>query len=102
MKRIPRSFELGPHTITVQVVSDAEMAELSPDVPLGLWVSGHLTIYLLKPRKGLRKDVQLHTFWHEYFHALYWCLGRMDECDDEVLVDQCGLLTMQAMKTAAF
>lgn len=99
MKRIPRSFRLGAHEITVKIVSAAEMALHDADEPLGLWVPQELTIYIQKAHRGLRKEVQLHTFWHEYFHALFWCLGRMTESGDEILVDQCGLLTLQALQS---
>jgi hypothetical protein len=100
MKRIPKSFRLGAHEITVKVVSAEEMTAVEESEPLGLWVAQELTIYIQKARRGLRKEVQLHTFWHEFYHALFWCLGRMAESDDEILVDQCGLLTMQAIQTA--
>lgn len=102
MKRIPKSFQMGSHVIEVKQVTAAEMETLNEDGPLGLWVPTALTIYIQKPCKGLRKEVQLHTFWHEYFHCLFWCLGRMEESYDEVLVDQCGLLTMQAHQTFKF
>ena len=102
MKKIPKHFRLGAHEITVKVVSAAEMAQLDEDAPLGLWVAQELTIYVQKAHRGLRKEVQLHTFWHEYYHAMFWCLGRMDASDDEILVDQCGLMTMQAIQTAQF
>lgn len=102
MKRIPKQFRLGPHTITVVQVTASEMEAVNEDGPLGLWVPTELTIYIQKAHRGLRKEVQLHTFWHEYFHALYWCLGRMDEAYDEVLVDQCGALTLQALQSMEF
>lgn len=102
MKKIPKRFRLGAHEIEVRVVTEAEMTAVDADAPLGLWVSSELTIYVQKPNKKLRKEVQLHTFWHEYYHAMYWCLGRTRLSEDEILVDQCGLLTMQAMNTAEF
>ncbi|MBH1451087.1 hypothetical protein I5U35_02400 [Stenotrophomonas maltophilia] len=100
--RVPKRFRLGPHEIEVQFLLQSEINDKAGGSVLGLWVPGELTIYLAKPSKTLKKEVQLHTFWHEYFHALYWCLGRMDESADEVLVDQCGLLTMQALQSAEY
>ena len=104
MKRIPQSFKLGAHRIEVRVVSKEEMAKLfdgdmeSP--PWGLFVGGENRIYIQKARKGFNKQAQLHTFWHEFFHALYWNLGRTEMFADEVLVDQCGNLLLQALQSA--
>lgn len=100
--RVPKRFRLGAHEITVTHLPEEELNEKAGGSVYGLWVPGELTIYLAKPSKRLKKEVQMHTFWHEYFHALYWCLGRMDECADEILVDQCGLLTMQALQSAEY
>jgi hypothetical protein len=102
VKRIPKQFRLGAHDITVKTVTAAEMAQVDPSEPLGLWVAQELTIYVQKPNKHLRKEVQMHTFWHEYYHALFYLLGRERLSADETLVDQCGLLQMQAMNTAQF
>ncbi len=102
MDRIPKSFNLGPYKITVKVLPEGKLNERAGQSVYGLWVPGELTIYLREPSATMLPEVHLGTFWHEYFHALYWCLGRLDECEDEILVDQCGALTMQAVQSAKY
>lgn len=100
--RVPKSFDLGANTITVHIVTSEKMQEVAGDTPWGLFVPGENRIYLQKVRPGFNKEAQLHTFWHEFFHALYFGLGRRKMWSDEVLVDQCGNLTLQALKSAAY
>lgn len=102
MTKVPKSFTLGPYRIAVKVLPEDKLNERAGLAVYGLWVPGELTIYLRAPSETHREELFLGTFWHEYFHALYWTLGRTDECNDEVLVDQCGALTMQALQTAKF
>lgn len=101
MKKIPQRFRLGAHTVEVRIVSEEEMQRIyGDDAPWGLFVGGENRIYVQKVRRGFNKQAQMHTFWHEFFHALYFYLGRMDMTSDEVLVDQCGNLLLQAIQTA--
>lgn len=105
MTKIPKRFQIGPHTITVNLRSPAEMAKLneSGDGPLwGQWRQGENAIYLRKVGDGFNASQQMHTFWHEYFHALFTLLNEGELTNNEKLVDQCGLLTMQMMQTAKF
>lgn len=108
MKRIPKRFQMGPHTVEVSIVSQAEMHKLweewekgtEEDAPYGLCVFTESRIYVQAVRKGLPKQLQLHTFWHEYFHMLFYQAGRERLSRDEVLVDMCGGLHLQAMQSA--
>lgn len=102
MKRVPTSFQIGPHTITVTVVSEEEMAAIHPEVPLGLWLRDALQIYVQKTRKGFPKTQQLHTFWHEYAHAMLDFAGEWDLSADERLVDVLGMHLTQAHATFKF
>lgn len=104
MKRIPSTFQMGPHTVTVRVISRREMGTLAAKWSMGevdgLCDYEHHTIYLRKADKGFPKRLQMHTFWHEYFHMLFHCLGRERLARDETLVDNCGALHLQALNTA--
>lgn len=100
MKRIPKSFQLGGHTFTVKLVSDEEMHLLAGKPAYGLFVPDELTIYLVRPSRKLKKSVVLQTFWHEFFHAMFWVANH--RWSDEKLVDQCGHLTHQMLTTATF
>lgn len=117
VSRIPRQFQLGPHTVKVSIVSYADMervartpnADYDPDdddedksVPWGLWVRGENAIFVQRVRPGFNASQQLHTFWHEYFHALFSMLNRPGMSDNEELVDQCGLLHLQMQQTAKY
>lgn len=104
MKTIPRTFQLGALQFRVEIVSQEQMADLSGEresPPWGLCNPGEGAIYIQEVRKGFNKQAQLHTFWHEFFHALFWSLGRTEMYVDEVLVDQCGNLMLQTMQTAS-
>jgi hypothetical protein len=112
MKRIPSSYQLGPHTIEVHIVSEEEMraackrADLpmrnGEEPPAGLTVYEENKIYVLKVTRKFRKGLQMHAFWHEYFHMLFWHLGRERLARDETLVDTAGALQLQAFQTAEF
>lgn len=112
MKRIPSSLQMGPHTVQVRIVSAEEMREeckrtntaLSDKAPapLGLTVYEEYTILIQKCRKGISKHLQMHAWWHEYFHMLFYCIGRERLADDELLVDNCGAMQLQAINSAEF
>lgn len=108
MKRIPKSLQMGPHTVTVKIISEEEMAQVVKRVgddygdqpPFGLTVFETYTIYVQRCGKGFSKKLQMHTFWHEYFHMLFWCVGRERLSRDETLVDNLGALQLQAFQSA--
>lgn len=94
---------MGALQFRVEIVTQEQMAEITGErenPPWGFCRPGDCTIYVQKVRKGFNKQTQLHTFWHEFFHALFWSLGRTEMYHDEVLVDQCGNLTLQAIQSA--
>lgn len=107
--RIPKQFALGPHTITVKLVSMKEMGEAQklvlgeepgPKEELfGLCAFNENTIFVRRVTKRFTKSQQLHTFWHEYFHMLLSKAGRERLSLDETLVDTLGLLQLQALNT---
>jgi hypothetical protein len=112
MKRIPKGFQMGPHRISVMLVSEAEMRDVvnKSDTPLGprelapkgLTVFETNEIYVQRCTRSFSKQNQLHTFWHEYFHMLFWCVGRERLSRDETLVDNCGAMQLQAIQSAEF
>lgn len=110
MKRIPKAFQLGPNRITVHIVSESEMAavckrtgtELGDYAPLGLTHYEGNAIYVQRVGKNLPKVLQLQTFWHEYFHMLFWNIGRERLSRDETLVDNLGSMQLQMIQTAEF
>jgi hypothetical protein len=111
MKRIPKGFQMGPHWVSVAIVSDEEMRAVCKETdtklgldgaPNGLAVFAAYKIYVKKVGKDFPKQSQLHTFWHEYFHMLLWCVGRERLSRDEVLVDNCGAMHLQAIQSAEF
>jgi hypothetical protein len=103
VKGIPKRFKLGPHEITVKVVSLAEMEEACrghhDEAPWGLWDMGASTIYIRRVHKGFPPSMQLHTFWHEFMHAAFETLGYERLSHNEQLVDQMGMMLMQAHQT---
>jgi len=109
--RIPRSFEMGCHTIRVRVVDAETMhavdvaannAAAGDDAPWGLWVNGENAIFVQKVRTGFNADQQWQTLWHEYFHALFDVLASDALSSNEQLVDLCGTLHAQALRTTKY
>lgn len=111
--RIPKSFQIGSYTVPVSIVSAERMTQLAGEycdpvdedeevvTPWGLFVPGTLHIYVQELSKGLSKQKQLQAFWHEVFHALFFALNQ-DLTDDEVLVDQCGMLMVQIQQSMKY
>lgn len=112
MKRIPKGFQMGPHWINVVLVSESEMRAAcvssglhlgsTEGAPKGLTVYETYQIFVQKVTRGFSKQAQLHTFWHEYMHMLFWCVGRERLSRDETLVDTCGAMQLQALQSAVF
>lgn len=106
MKRIPRAFQMGAFRVVVKVLPEADMDALGKREGLGdidgLCDFAHHTIYVRQRSKSLPKARQMQVFWHEYFHMLLYCTGRERLARDEVLVDTCGSLQLQAFNSAEF
>jgi len=101
MKRIPKSFQLAGLTFTVGFLDEEEMLAKTDGIPAyGVFIPNELAIYLRPPSRKLKKEIVLQTFWHEYFHAMFWVANH--RWRDEKLVDQCGHLTYQMLATAKF
>lgn len=100
MKRIPKSFGLAGQRFDVKFVDDEEMERRAGAPAYGLFVPDELTIYLVRPRRALKRSVILQTFYHELFHAIFWVANH--KWTDEKLVDQCGHLLHQAVMTAEY
>jgi hypothetical protein len=104
MRRIPKSFQLLGHTITVRIVSVRDWEALveavdddnnMDEADLGYWIPGDDLIVL----KRQPKAQLMHTFTHELTHAILYYMN----CalwTDEVFVDNFGGLLAQAMDTA--
>lgn len=112
LRRIPKSFELGPHTIQVRIVSEEEMRRLceryndtvpeDETAPQGYTVFDENVIYVRRATKRFTKSMQMHAFWHEYFHMLLDRAHRERLARDETLVDSLGGLQLQAFNTIKF
>lgn len=100
MKRIPKSFSLLGHTITVRVLSKrdweelVEMNEHIEEDDFGAWFQSENLILIRRTSRSL----MLHTFAHELLHAI---LDMMNSplSYDEVFVDSFGGLLAQALGT---
>lgn len=105
MYRIPKSFQLGGHTVTVRYVTKAEMAEAvqreypgDMDEVTGLFVPNELTILLRRPSRRLHKSLVRQTFWHEFAHAMLWAIADKRQ-DDEAYVDNLSRILDQYHET---
>ena len=107
--QIPSSFTLGPQTITVKVVTKAQMLRQlkeplaeDEDVPLGLWKRDCLTIWVQQPRRGFTEAAQAHTFWHEFTHAMLELMSYDTLSADEQFVDRVGWMLLQASQSFSY
>lgn len=104
---LPKSFVLGPYTVNVLIVPDKTLQEINKANDTkessyevnGLWIMDESTIYVRRCSPKFSKEKQLQVFWHEFFHALFEVLGYDKLSSKEQLVDQCGMLMLQAQKT---
>lgn len=95
MKRIPKTFKLMGHTISVRLVAKKDWKYKDE---WGWWDPAKNEILLVKqPRTQLR-----HSFWHEVTHAMLDMVGQIKLSADERFVDQVGGLLAQIMDSAEF
>lgn len=91
MRRIPKTFQMGSHRWTVRLVTQKQMDRVSQDQSCyGLTTPDELTIYLVKPHRGLRASIVRETFWHEYAHALVWTVYGGSHWTDEKRITPLG------------
>lgn len=94
MKKIPSSFKLMAHTITVRVIPKKAWKY---EDSLGFWDPEKNEILLIKqPRTQL-----MHCFMHEVMHAVLDLMSHR-QARDESFVDQVSGLLSQMMDTAEF
>lgn len=93
--RIPRSFALMGHTITVQHIPQAKWP---PDLAeaVGFFDPARMVIGICA---GDGASTQEQAFWHEAVHAMLYCLGSPDY-GNEQFVDQMGGLIHQLVSSA--
>ncbi|CAB4130422.1 hypothetical protein UFOVP119_46 [uncultured Caudovirales phage] len=93
MKRVPSTFQLLAHTITVTVI---EKRDWKWEDAVAYWNPANNTIELMRqPRTIMR-----HAFWHEVAHAVLDMMGQTKLSRNEVFVDAMGGLLAQMMDTA--
>lgn len=109
MYAIPKRFQMGPHTVKVKILSQKQMAALTkkhgddfvePAAGYCLFLSNEIFVRRASP--SFPKKMQMHAFWHEYFHMILKHAGRDRLMLDETLVDNLGGLQLQAFQTAKY
>lgn len=101
MKRIPKTFSLLGHTITIRVLSKrdwealAEMSEQIDEEDFGAWFQSQNLILIRRTSRSL----MMHTFVHELTHAVLDMMNS-DLSFDEAFVDNFGGLLAQALGTS--
>ena len=100
MKRIPKSFQLMGHTITVRVVSQKDWEALGDkyedlDDAVGFWIPADDLIVIKKQTPAMT----YHTWCHELMHAITYYINS-PLTNDEVFIDNAGGLLAQALSTA--
>ena len=91
---VPTSFQLGGHTIKVEIVPGTEHEKA------GVWLVEESKIRLFP--KGRTYDFMMQTFCHELGHAIcdVWCLTSLNDNEDSI--DALGQGFFQFMKTAKY
>ena len=95
---IPKSFNLGPYEITVNKSSDLIYREGA----MGKAFLNCFEIGLQKTAEGypLKPEQALVTFWHEFYHWLFFLCKQQALCVNEELVDQMAEFTTQMQMTS--
>lgn len=91
--RIPKSFKVMGHTITVR------------RIPKSRWKAGKNCVGYFDPASltiavcsGIAPSAQEQTFWHEVTHCVFFALNSPNY-EDEELVDQIGSLLHQIVSS---
>lgn len=92
MKRIPKSFRLMGHTITVTVIPRNRWTFTDC---VGFFDPTNNTISLMKQDRS----ILLHTCWHEITHAILHAMNHK-LYSNEAFVDQMGGLIAQILDSA--
>jgi hypothetical protein len=92
MKRIPKSFRILGHTITVTVLPAKKWPH---GECVGLWDPQTNCIFVLKQSPSQIR----HTFWHEATHAMLFYMGHK-LYSNEQFVDGCAGILAQIMDTS--
>lgn len=99
MRRLPKTFKLLGHTITVRVVSRRDWEAISEENDLedavACWCP-ELNLILIQRAS---RSQMLHSLYHEMTHAVLDMMSSKLSYD-EVFVDTFGGLLSQAMDTA--
>lgn len=102
MKRVPKSFQLMGHTITVRIVSKRDWEDLTDiyeeiEDTEAWWIPDDNLIVI---QRGSHEQM-LHRFFHELMHAIYYYMNSPLN-NDEAHVDQAGGLLAQALMLAKY
>lgn len=95
MKRVPKSFKLLGHTVTVKVIPEAEWIKDKDEDDVGEWFVRELRIDLLEQSPS----PLMHAFTHELTHAILDMMNH-ELNRNEVFVDNFAGLLAQALTTA--
>jgi len=104
VKRIPKTFKLGTHTVTVRVVGKKEWEALTEDYEIdgaiGAWRYQDQAIIILRDQPP---SMKFHTLTHEMVHAILDSMGdklskRLSK--NEAFVDRFAGFLAQALLTA--
>jgi hypothetical protein len=92
MRKIPATFDILSHTITVKMRDD-----LLDDCEChGRFIASKNLIEL---QSGQAFSFTLATFWHEVAHAIATHMGMKDINDNEEQIDKLGQGIAQVLKT---
>lgn len=100
MRRIPKSFCLLGHTITVRVVNKRDWDDLCEkyeelEDSVGWWIPEDDLIVIKRQSSAM----MIHTLMHEITHAILYFMNS-SLTHDEKFVDVFGGLLAQALSTA--
>jgi GTP1/Obg family GTP-binding protein len=100
MKRIPKSFQIMGHTITVRLVSKRDWEDLIDryeelEDSVAWWIPDDNLIVIQRGPKAQ----MLHRFYHELMHCIYHFMNSPLNHDEDH-VDQAGGLLAQVFSTA--
>lgn len=101
MKRVPKSFVIGAFTFTVVRASKESLEQIAGQPVYAVFLPELLQIFVVKKTPRIQQSVILQSFWHEFGHAVLWCMNHRD-WKNERTVDQLGHNLAQFHATVKF
>ena len=102
MNKIPKSFELGGCTYTVEVTDNRPEGVKNTITGEICYSSSTIKIYKNHVGYECTEDYKLLSFYHELIHGILTAMGKSEMNDDEGFIESFANFLHQFMKTVKY